>query len=45
MAIIGDGVEVGINASINTGSVIGNNARIAPGAVVSGVFLPGARIS
>ena len=44
-AIIGDGVEVGINASINTGSVIGNNARIAPGAVVSGVFLPGARIS
>jgi len=44
-AIIGDGVEVGINASINTGSVIGNNAYIAPGAVVSGVFLPGARIS
>ncbi len=44
-AIIGDGVEVGINASINTGSIIGNNAYIAPGAVVSGVFLPGARIS
>jgi len=44
-AIIGDGVEVGINASINTGSVIGNNARIAPGAVVGGIFLPGARIS
>lgn len=44
-AIIGDGVEVGINASINAGSIIGNNARIAPGAVVSGVFLPGARIS
>ena len=44
-AIIGDGVEVGINASINTGTIIGNDARIAPGAVVCGVVRPGARIS
>ena len=43
-AIIGDGVEVGINASINTGTVIGNDARIAPGAVVGGTVRPGARI-
>ncbi len=44
-AIIGDGVEVGINASINTGTIICNDARIAPGAVVGGVIRPGARIS
>ncbi|MEE9583454.1 MAG: bifunctional sugar-1-phosphate nucleotidylyltransferase/acetyltransferase, partial [Dehalococcoidales bacterium] len=34
-AIIGDGVETGINASINVGSVIGNNTIIGPGAVAS----------
>ncbi len=39
-AIIGDGVETGINASINTGTVIGNNARIGPGALASGVIAP-----
>ena len=44
-AVIGDGVEVGINASINAGTMIGNDARIAPGAVVRGVVRPGARIS
>ncbi len=43
-AIIGDGVETGINASINVGSVIGNDAVIGPGAVASGVISPGARI-
>ena len=43
-AIIGDGVETGINASINTGSVIGNNTVIGPGAIVSGVILPNSRI-
>jgi len=37
-AIIGDGVEVGINASINVGSMIDNNVRIGPGAVVGGVI-------
>ncbi len=43
-AIIGDGVETGINVSINVGSMIGNNTFIGPGAVVSGVVLPGSRI-
>lgn len=44
-AIIGDHVETGINASINVGSVIGNNAFIGPGAVVNGVILPNSRIN
>jgi len=43
-AIIGDGVETGINASLNVGCMVGNNALIGPGAVVSGVVLPGAKI-
>jgi len=43
-AIIGDGVETGINACINIGTVIGNNAQIGPGALASGVILPNARV-
>ncbi len=43
-AILGDGVETGINASINVGSLIGNDALIGPGAVVSGVIPPGAKV-
>lgn len=43
-AIIGDKVETGINASINVGSMIGNNTHIGPGAIVSGVISPGSRI-
>ncbi|MCK5434194.1 MAG: glucose-1-phosphate thymidylyltransferase, partial [Dehalococcoidales bacterium] len=43
-AIIGDRVETGINASINVGSMIGNNTHIGPGAVVSGVISPDSRI-
>ena len=43
-AIIGDGVEIGINACINTGSVIGNDAFIGPGAMAGGVILPGSRV-
>jgi UDP-N-acetylglucosamine diphosphorylase/glucosamine-1-phosphate N-acetyltransferase len=39
-AIIGDKVEIGINASINVGCVIGNNTLIGPGAVASGVIAP-----
>ncbi len=39
-AIIGDGVETGINASINIGTIIGSNARIGPGALASGVIAP-----
>ncbi|MCK5577130.1 MAG: glucose-1-phosphate thymidylyltransferase, partial [Dehalococcoidales bacterium] len=43
-AIIGDGVETGINASINVGTIIGNNTAIGPGAVVSGIIAPGSRV-
>ncbi len=41
--IMGDKVEVGINASINVGTMIGNNARIGPGALAHGVISPGSR--
>ena len=43
-AIIGDNVETGINASINVGCMIGNNTHIGPGALASGVILPGAKV-
>jgi bifunctional UDP-N-acetylglucosamine pyrophosphorylase/glucosamine-1-phosphate N-acetyltransferase len=43
-AIIGDNVETGINASINVGSVIGNNTFIGPGAVASGIIFPDSKI-
>ncbi|OGO30979.1 MAG: glucose-1-phosphate thymidylyltransferase [Chloroflexi bacterium RBG_16_56_11] len=43
-AIIGDHVETGINASINVGSIIGNNTFIGPGAVVSGVIMPDSKL-
>ncbi len=43
-AIIGDGVETGINASINVGSIIGSNTHIGPGATVSGTISPGSII-
>lgn len=39
-AIIGDGVKTGINVSIDVGTVIGNNAHIGPGAIVSGIIAP-----
>ncbi len=42
--ILGDGVQTGINASLNAGSLIGNNTYIGPGAVVSGVIMPNSRI-
>jgi bifunctional UDP-N-acetylglucosamine pyrophosphorylase/glucosamine-1-phosphate N-acetyltransferase len=35
-AVIGDGVQFGINCSINVGSVIGSNAQFAPGSFISG---------
>jgi len=43
-AVIGDRVETGINASINVGSIIGNNTLIGPGAITSGVILPDSKI-
>ena len=42
--IVGDNVETGINASLNVGSMIGNNTFIGPGAVASGIILPDSRI-
>ncbi len=35
-AIIGDGVQFGINCSINVGTIIGSNAKFAPNSYVSG---------
>jgi bifunctional UDP-N-acetylglucosamine pyrophosphorylase/glucosamine-1-phosphate N-acetyltransferase len=35
-AVIGDGVQFGINCSINVGSMIGSNAQFAPGSFISG---------
>ncbi|MFH1141800.1 MAG: bifunctional sugar-1-phosphate nucleotidylyltransferase/acetyltransferase [Chloroflexota bacterium] len=43
-AIIGDRVETGINASINVGTLIGNDTFVGPGAVASGIIMPGSRI-
>lgn len=35
-AVIGDGVQFGINCSINVGTMIGSNARFAPNSYVTG---------
>jgi bifunctional UDP-N-acetylglucosamine pyrophosphorylase/glucosamine-1-phosphate N-acetyltransferase len=43
-AIMGDGVETGINASLNVGTMIGDHTFIGPGVVVNGVVLPNSRI-
>jgi UDP-N-acetylglucosamine diphosphorylase/glucosamine-1-phosphate N-acetyltransferase len=43
-AIIGDGVQTGINSSINIGSLIGDHSFIGPGAFVAGVVLPESQI-
>jgi UDP-N-acetylglucosamine diphosphorylase/glucosamine-1-phosphate N-acetyltransferase len=43
-AIIGDNVEVGINTSINVGTLIGNNTFIGPGARVHGIIAPGSKV-
>lgn len=43
-AILGDGVQTGINASLNVGCSIGNNTVIGPGVVASGVIRPRARV-
>jgi bifunctional UDP-N-acetylglucosamine pyrophosphorylase/glucosamine-1-phosphate N-acetyltransferase len=42
--IMGDHVETGINACINVGSLIGDNSRIGPGAVASGIIAPGSKV-
>jgi bifunctional UDP-N-acetylglucosamine pyrophosphorylase/glucosamine-1-phosphate N-acetyltransferase len=43
-AILGDDVKTGINASIDVGTIIGENAFIGPGAMVKGVIAPNSRI-
>ncbi|MFC1910360.1 bifunctional sugar-1-phosphate nucleotidylyltransferase/acetyltransferase, partial [Chloroflexota bacterium] len=43
-AIIGDNVQTGINASINIGSVIGNDVMVGPGALAHGIIAPKSRI-
>ncbi len=43
-AIVGDGVQTGINACLNVGSLIGSHTLIGPGAVASGVVLPNSKI-
>jgi UDP-N-acetylglucosamine diphosphorylase/glucosamine-1-phosphate N-acetyltransferase len=43
-AIIGDGVQTGINASLNVGTMIGDHSFIGPGVTVSGVVLPNSMI-
>jgi UDP-N-acetylglucosamine diphosphorylase/glucosamine-1-phosphate N-acetyltransferase len=43
-AILGDHVETGINASINVGTIIGDNAFIGPGAVAHGVIKAGSKV-
>ncbi len=39
-AIIGDKVNTGVNTSIDSGTLIGNNCIIGPAALVGGVILP-----
>jgi UDP-N-acetylglucosamine diphosphorylase/glucosamine-1-phosphate N-acetyltransferase len=43
-AIIGDKVQTGVNASIDAGTIIGNNSMIGPGAKPDGVILPNSKI-
>ncbi len=43
-AIIGDNVQTGINASINVGSMIGNDVFIGPAAIADGEIKPHTRV-
>jgi len=43
-AIVGDNVQIGINCSINVGSVIGSNSRIAPHSYIDGYYGDGSNI-
>ena len=43
-AIVGDGVQTGINSCLNVGCSIGNDSIIGPGAVVKGIIRPRTRI-
>jgi UDP-N-acetylglucosamine diphosphorylase/glucosamine-1-phosphate N-acetyltransferase len=37
-AIIGDGVQFGINCSVNVGSVVGSDSQFAPGTLIDGMY-------
>jgi acetyltransferase-like isoleucine patch superfamily enzyme len=41
---MGDDVKIGINASIDPGTIVGEGTFIGPGAFASGHILPGSRI-
>jgi len=41
---MGDNVQTGINSSINTGTIIGNNCFIGPGSIVKGEISPNSKI-
>ena len=43
-AVLGDGVETGINSCIDAGSLIGGGSFIWPGAVARGVIPPNSRV-
>ncbi|MDD5093316.1 MAG: sugar phosphate nucleotidyltransferase [Dehalococcoidia bacterium] len=43
-AILGDGVQTGINCSLNVGCSIGNDTIVGPGMVARGMIRPRARI-
>ena len=43
-AIVGDGVQTGINSNIDVGSLIGPYTHIGPGAIARGIVLPNSRI-
>jgi bifunctional UDP-N-acetylglucosamine pyrophosphorylase/glucosamine-1-phosphate N-acetyltransferase len=42
--IMGDNVQTGINASLNIGTVIGNNSVVVPGALATGILRPRSRV-
>lgn len=43
-AIVGDGVQLGINCSVNVGAVIGSNVIAAPHSVIDGCISPDTKI-
>jgi bifunctional UDP-N-acetylglucosamine pyrophosphorylase/glucosamine-1-phosphate N-acetyltransferase len=43
--IMGDNVKTGINASIDVGTIIGEDSFIGPGTVAQGTYLPGSNIT
>ncbi len=42
--IAGDNVKTGINATIDPGTIIGENSFIGPGAIIKGIIAPGSKV-